>query len=40
MHEHTDDWLLITKAAMKGIDQIFKKGLSIKGGNRAARNYG
>ncbi|EOR05990.1 hypothetical protein I593_02808 [Acinetobacter tandoii DSM 14970 = CIP 107469] len=30
MHEHTDDLLLITKAAMKGIDQIFKKGLSIK----------
>ncbi|OFW80323.1 MAG: DNA-directed DNA polymerase [Pseudomonadales bacterium RIFCSPHIGHO2_12_FULL_40_16] len=30
MHEHTDDWLLITKAAMKGIDQIFKKGFKYK----------
>ncbi len=40
MHEHTDDLLLITKAAMKGIDQIFKKGFKYKkGGNRAARNY-
>lgn len=30
MHEHTDDLLLITKAAMKGIDQIFKKGFKYK----------
>lgn len=30
MHEYTDDWLLITKAAMKGIDQIFKKGFKYK----------
>lgn len=30
MHEHTDDLLYITKAAMKGIDQIYKRGFKYK----------
>ncbi len=30
MPEHTDDLLLITRAAMKGIDQIYKKGFKYK----------
>lgn len=30
MAEHTDDLLLITRAAMKGIDQIYKKGFKYK----------
>lgn len=30
MHEHTDDLLEITQAAMKGIDQIYKSGFKYK----------